>query len=281
MYGNVATVNPWASDPRYADTSVQPTPKKLWVAAVNANPTPGEDPSYPAFYLPGQELLAGNSRGYWVLPACVQPSATLTSASTCNTTADCCQSTPSTCTLDIPISTSPPTRHCVPNSSSSCSADGAACNTDGDCCNLATEGARCASGICQRPSQLVYTSPRTVSYDFQGTCASPNVPVWEFLESDETVPSGTSVSFTVQTAQTEATLGTAQTASMGTVSMTVASPQYATSSSTVDNALRALNPTVVSQGWLRVNVTLTPSADQFSTPTLTSLVPTYDCVAGE
>ena len=37
MYGNVATVNPWASDPRYADTSVQPTPKKLWVAAVDAN----------------------------------------------------------------------------------------------------------------------------------------------------------------------------------------------------------------------------------------------------
>ncbi|HSY25665.1 MAG TPA: hypothetical protein VK841_26280, partial [Polyangiaceae bacterium] len=281
MYGNVATVNPWASDPRYADTSVQPTPKKLWVAAVNANPTPGEDPSYPAFYLPGQELLAGNSRGYWVLPACVPPSSTLTSASACNTTADCCQSTPSTCTLDIPIATNPPTRHCVPNSSSSCSADGAACNTDGDCCNLATEGARCASGICQRPSQLVYTSPRTVSYDFQGTCSSPNLPVWELLESDEEVPNGTSVSFTVQTAQTESALGAAQTASMGSVSMTVAAPQYATSSQTVDAALRALSPTVVSQGWLRVNVTLTPSADQFSTPTLTSLVPTYDCVAGE
>ena len=37
-----------------------PIPKKLWVAAIDINPKPGTDPSHPAFYLPGQELNAGN-----------------------------------------------------------------------------------------------------------------------------------------------------------------------------------------------------------------------------
>ena len=59
------------ANPRYVD------PKKLWVAAMKPTPTPGTDPSYPAFYLEGQELYAGNSRGYWVLPQCIAPSATL------------------------------------------------------------------------------------------------------------------------------------------------------------------------------------------------------------
>ena len=45
---------------------------KLWVAAVDMNPAPGQDPSHPAFYLDGQELNADNLRGFWVLPPCQQ-----------------------------------------------------------------------------------------------------------------------------------------------------------------------------------------------------------------
>jgi hypothetical protein len=40
------------------------------VAALDLNPQPGTDPSHPPFYLPAQELLAGNSRGFWVLDPC-------------------------------------------------------------------------------------------------------------------------------------------------------------------------------------------------------------------
>jgi hypothetical protein len=66
MYGNVATADPWCSDPRSCDVlSNIVTPKKLWIAAIDLNPTPGTDPSHPAFYLPGQELFACNSHGYW------------------------------------------------------------------------------------------------------------------------------------------------------------------------------------------------------------------------
>ena len=70
MYGNVATINPWASDPREHDLTKAATPKKLWVAALDLNPKPGSDPSHPPFYLPAQELLAGNSRGFWVVDPC-------------------------------------------------------------------------------------------------------------------------------------------------------------------------------------------------------------------
>ena len=73
IFGNVATVNPYWSDPRFQNLTVEPTTKKLWVAAVNVNAA-GTDPSFarPSTF-PGQELLAGNSRGYYVLNACEAP----------------------------------------------------------------------------------------------------------------------------------------------------------------------------------------------------------------
>jgi hypothetical protein len=84
MYGNVATINPYWSDPRFHDISTTPTTKKLWVAAIDLNAKPGTDPSHPAFYLPAQELLAGNSRGYWVVNPC------LPNGSSCITGDECC-----------------------------------------------------------------------------------------------------------------------------------------------------------------------------------------------
>ena len=54
------------------------TTKKIWIAAVSANPSEGTDPSSPAFYLPGQEYLAGNSKAYWVLESCKAAASTRT-----------------------------------------------------------------------------------------------------------------------------------------------------------------------------------------------------------
>lgn len=72
LYGNVATIDPWYSDPREHDLTTNVTTRKLWVAALELNPKAGSDPSRPAFYLPGQELMAGNSRGFWVADPCKQ-----------------------------------------------------------------------------------------------------------------------------------------------------------------------------------------------------------------
>ena len=84
LYGNVATNNPWNSDPRYRDLTSTPTTEKLWVAAIDLNAPAGTDPSHPAFYLPAQELLAGNARGYWVVDPCKA------NGSSCETGDECC-----------------------------------------------------------------------------------------------------------------------------------------------------------------------------------------------
>jgi hypothetical protein len=314
MYGNVATINPYASDPsstpeiRYDSNPVYPESKKLWVAAMNTNPAAGSDPSYPAFYLDGQELYAGNSRSYWVLPQCVVPSATRSAATVCTSNQDCCATgpgTPASCTLDVPIAANPPTRHCVPTSAITCSANGAACNVDTDCCNFSSEGARCASGTCQVPAQPGYPASESVTYDFQSNCVtaaqaeaganpSGNATVWEFLQTDQVIPAGTNITVSFQTAATEAGLSTAQAPTAPySLSATIAPPSYYSGPPntadggawTVDYDLR--NPTAAgvkaqaSLPWLRVTVTLVASSNGQSAPTLTSLVPTFDCAPSE
>ncbi len=85
-YGNELGSVPWNSWPPYYNTTdlTQATVKKLWVAAIDLNAPPGSDPSHPAFYLPAQEILAGNSRGFWVLDPCQAD------GTTCATGDQCC-----------------------------------------------------------------------------------------------------------------------------------------------------------------------------------------------
>ncbi|HLK36904.1 MAG TPA: hypothetical protein VKU41_09155, partial [Polyangiaceae bacterium] len=83
MYGSEAEIPPFCSDPRGVDLVQNVTPKKLWVAAVDVGAAPGTDASHPAFYLPAQELLAGNSRGFWVLDPCRQDGQSCQSGDQC------------------------------------------------------------------------------------------------------------------------------------------------------------------------------------------------------
>jgi hypothetical protein len=131
LYGNVATINPWWSDPRYHDISTTPTPKKLWVAAIDLNATPGTDPSHPAFYLPAQELLAGNSRGYWVVDPCQ------TDGTTCLTGDECCGGYCEDVDGGFVCSAQPP----------ACSNLNDKCTTVADCCG-ATQGVQCINSRC-------------------------------------------------------------------------------------------------------------------------------------
>jgi hypothetical protein len=87
MYGDIATRPPFESDPRTNDltnaSTTGPTTKKLWVFAFDMPPKPGTDPSHPAFYLPAQELYAGNSRGFWVPDVCKEIGKGCTSGDEC------------------------------------------------------------------------------------------------------------------------------------------------------------------------------------------------------
>jgi hypothetical protein len=135
LYGNVATINPWWSDPRYHDISATPTTKKLWVAAIDLNAKPGTDPSHPAFYLPAQELLAGNSRGYWVVDPC-QPNGT-----SCQTGDECCGGYCEDVDGGFVCSSQPP----------ACSNLNDKCTTNTDCCGV-SQGVQCINGRCAEPN---------------------------------------------------------------------------------------------------------------------------------
>jgi hypothetical protein len=133
LYGNVATINPFYSDPRFHDLTSTPTPKKLWVAAIDLNAAPGTDPSHPAFYLPAQELLAGNSRGYWVVDPCH------IDGTSCETGDECCggfcrpgadAGGKLVCTATVPA----------------CAQEFENCTTNADCCN--SPAIQCINGRC-------------------------------------------------------------------------------------------------------------------------------------
>jgi len=131
MYGNVAQINPWTSDPRSYPWLDQVTDKKLWVAAIDLSATPGTDPSHPAFYLPAQELHAGNSRGYWSVAAC------RANGQSCITGTQCCGGycQPGegglVCSSQMPM----------------CSGTYEKCTQTSDCCG-AGQGITCVNMVC-------------------------------------------------------------------------------------------------------------------------------------
>jgi hypothetical protein len=137
LYGNVATIPPFCSDPRGVDLFQNITTKKLWVAAIDLDAEPGTDASHPAFYLPAQELLAGNSRGFWVLNPC-KPS-----GEGCSAGDECCggycqpetDGGPLICLDDLP--------------EGQCAQPSEKCDVDADCCDNHNV---CLNGFCTVPS---------------------------------------------------------------------------------------------------------------------------------
>jgi hypothetical protein len=139
LYGTVATTGAYNSDPRLYDWQHVVTPKKLWVAAIDLNAAPGTDPSHPAFYLPAQELLAGNSRGFWTVDPC-HPDGT-----GCETGDECCggycrpggDGGALICTMEQPM----------------CAQEFEKCMTTADCCG-ANAGIMCINGFCSKSSPI-------------------------------------------------------------------------------------------------------------------------------
>ncbi len=132
MYGSVATIDPWASDPRKHDLIKNTTTKKLWVAAIDLNAKPGTDPSHPAFYVPAQELLAGNARGFWVLDPCKA------NGTQCTSGDECCEGF---CQVDPKTG-----KQTCGKKNNECSKEFDKCASSGDCCDpsLQCVNERCA-----------------------------------------------------------------------------------------------------------------------------------------
>lgn len=140
LYGNLATQDPWLSDPRSYDASkyANITPKKLWVAALDLNAPAGTDSSHPAFYLPAQEIVAGNARGFWVLDPC------RSDGTSCDTGDQCCNGF---CSPPPGSGDAGGSNICSSGSGSMCSKPQERCSTANDCCDRTNQ---CINNFCSQ-----------------------------------------------------------------------------------------------------------------------------------
>jgi hypothetical protein len=131
LYGNVAVTEPYTPYQNGPPATSPPT-KKLWITAIDPNPTPGKDPSHPAFYLPGQELGSGNMRGFWVNEPC------RAKGTSCTTGDECCSG----------YCVGPANNMICGDKPAGCVQEFGKCTSDGDCCGNHTLS--CIGGICTR-----------------------------------------------------------------------------------------------------------------------------------
>jgi len=102
--------------------------KKIWVSAIDIDPPAGADPSHPAFYLPGQEIDAGNVRAFAALEPC------RADGQQCASGIDCCCGGCLNGVCGCPMG---------------CSKIDEKCTTVTDCCNHENDSSlRCINGFC-------------------------------------------------------------------------------------------------------------------------------------
>jgi hypothetical protein len=127
-FGN--TIAPGGTLPRGGDpwgNEADPSPrKKIWIAAIDIDHASKDDPSHPAFYLPGQELEAGNMRAFAALAPC-KPN-----GQSCESGADCCNGF---CRETGRAPDGTPILQCVPPPPNTCSNTDELCTTAADCCD--------------------------------------------------------------------------------------------------------------------------------------------------
>jgi hypothetical protein len=107
-------------------TDVTSPRKKIWIAAVDIDFHGKLDPSHPAFYLPGQELVSGNMRAFTALAPC------RANGEQCTSGVQCCDGF---CRAKN-TSSDTPVLECVPPPDNSCAKENEACQTTADCCDV-------------------------------------------------------------------------------------------------------------------------------------------------
>jgi hypothetical protein len=141
-YGN--TIAPGGVVARGDDpwgTEADPSPrKKLWIAAIDIDYAEKDDPSYPAFYVPGQEVEAGNMRAFAALAPCRQ------NGTSCESGTDCCEGF---CRETARDDDGTPILECVPPPDNECSQLDELCTAASDCCDQPQ--ARCINNRCVIP----------------------------------------------------------------------------------------------------------------------------------
>jgi hypothetical protein len=273
MYGNIAYGHPWDAEPStVCELSPNvPSTKKLWISAVDKTWTPGTDPSHPAFYLPGQEVNAGNSNAYWVNAACTA------SGGTCVNNDDCCGGTGDSPTAKCKVmSPSPLTKQCAALSGA-CSGVGQECSTGSQCCT----GLTCPSGggTCLNVPEPVFTT-QTMQREYVMECPAGTDVKWRFFEWQATFPTGTSLDFAVQ-----AKVAAGDTYEP-TVPLPIATGSGTTNPTTWYHGTQTTDQLLTTAGlfsrkYLLVTMKFKPDSAGSAAPTLHGWRHIYDCVPAQ
>src|SRR5262249_4104063 len=146
--------------------------------------------------------------------------------------------------------TVPATKQC--QNISSCSNTGGACASNADCC----AGLTCPAGLCitvPTPPVTVYTT-QTTSPEYIANCPPGTQVKWRFFEWQATIPTSTSIAFSIQTKDTVgATYAPAMALALGTAtpaSGTGAGTWYR-GPKTVDQVLSEAMPPLASSNYLK------------------------------
>jgi hypothetical protein len=251
--------------------------KQLWVTAVDPTVGAPNDPSAPAFWLPGQQTSNQNMRGFFAKSPCGQTSAL------CEYNDDCCgynkanpAASTAKCLINQPY-TNPVTRSCQAVQAFSCVATNSACGTDTDCCNY--PGELCLQGLCKSPPPPPQYVPAAWSRDYQASCPSGTNIVWQAYNWKAYTPSDSYIAFWGAIADTQAGLPAA--------SLSPAAPAQLLTTAKAQNytwsfyPLSSISPPNNTKQWLRTYDLLYPSSDGTQAPILTDWTVTYDCLPSQ
>jgi hypothetical protein len=97
-----------------------PPKRQIWVAAIDRDPVPGTDPSYPAFWLPGQSTAAENTSAFWAPEPCRE------TGETCTSDLECCSGLVCEGPVGAKTCNPPPT---------ACVRPGNVCTSSAECCS--------------------------------------------------------------------------------------------------------------------------------------------------
>ena len=111
---------------------------------------------------------------------------------------------------------------------------------------------------------------------YEAVCSNPaQMPVWREVQWKGSIPTGTSVGFYVQTADTEAGLDGAPAMLLIDTATTADLLAWSVTSKAVDQVLRDAG--FVPKNFIRLTIRLNPSSDGQSTPTITDWRQLFDC----
>jgi hypothetical protein len=134
---------------------------------------------------------------------------------------------------------------------------------------------------CNNPVTLPpFNFPSSTHFDYQGVCPSQKKVVWRFFDWKAITPSDSRIDFFAQQAATQGALGSATSVGLGTASQALGTgvPGPAPPASWVGSDVGAKFAPSPSLSWLRVTVTMHPSTDKYSAPTLSAWRQLYDCI---